>query len=118
MSLSNNDLLIAGNGCQRVANGWLATTEEPWLVVSNPDMFTRHRWVRLRYSSSFMDEPVRPLIRFTTATGEVFIEPMNGPILGSAEWLGHVPDQTDEIAVSPSRRIGPFNFRIDSVVGE
>jgi len=65
-----------------------------------------------------MDEPVRPLIRFTTAFGGVIVEPMNGAVLGSAEWLGRIPPHTVEIAISPSQRIGPFNFRIDSIESE
>jgi GT2 family glycosyltransferase len=118
MFLSTQDFLRAGDGSQRLSNGWLATTNKPWLVVYPREAITRHRWVRLKYSSSFMDEPVRPLIRFTTIDGEVFVEPMNGTTLGSAEWLGRVPDHTIETAISPSRRIGPFNFRIDWVEGE
>jgi hypothetical protein len=61
------------------------------------------------------DEPVRPLIRFTTAAGEKLVEAMNGPILGSAEWIGRVPNHTLSVEFSPCRRHGPFSFRLDSV---
>jgi hypothetical protein len=78
-------------------------------------LITRRRWVRLRYSLSMFDEPVRPLIRFTTATGEQTVEAMNGPILGSAEWIGRVPNHTIAVEFSPCRREGPFSFRLDGV---
>jgi hypothetical protein len=86
-----------------------------WLRVEPVHLIARHRWIRLRYSSSFFDDPVRPLIRFETRAGEAFIQAMNGPVLGSAEWLGRVPDHTVAIAISPGRRPGLLGFRIDGV---
>jgi O-antigen biosynthesis protein len=86
-----------------------------WLRVEPADVFTRHRWIRLRYSSSFFEDPVRPLIRFETRTGETFMRAMNGPVLGSAEWMGRVPDNTIAVAISPGRRRGHPGFRIDGV---
>jgi GT2 family glycosyltransferase len=86
-----------------------------WLRVEPVHLLARHRWIRLRYSSSFFDDPVRPLIRFDTRAGESFIQAMNGPVLGSAEWMGRVPDNTVAIAISPSLRPGPPGFRIDGV---
>src|SRR6202022_66854 len=118
MTLLAEDCLRASTGSKRISGGWIATTSEPWVAVHPPELLTRHRWIRLKYSSSFMDEPVRPLIRFTTAIGGVIVEPMNGTVLGSAEWLGRIPPHTVEIAISPSRRIGPVNFRIDSIESE
>src|ERR1700737_1977780 len=117
MSVLEN-CLRASTGSERASDGWIATTVEPWLAVFPPEIISRRRWIRLKYSCSLMDEPVRPLIRFTTAAGEVFVEPMNGAILGSAEWLGRIPDHTVEVAISPSRRIGPFIFKIESITGE
>ena len=86
-----------------------------WLRVEPVHLLARHRWIRLRYSSSFFDDPVRPLIRFETGAGEAFMQAMNGPVLGSAEWTGRVPDNTVAVAISPSRRAGPSGFRIDGV---
>jgi O-antigen biosynthesis protein len=98
-------------------NGQTVATKLPvWLRLEPSELITRRRWVRLRYSSSIFDEPVRPLICFTIATGERFVEAMNGPILGSAEWIGRVPDRTVSVQFSPSRRLGPFSFRLDSIV--
>jgi O-antigen biosynthesis protein len=92
-----------------------ATSNSVWLRVEPVGLLVRHRWVRLRYSSSFFDDPVRPLIRFETAARETHIQAMNGPVLGSAEWIGRVPDNTVAIAISPCRRPGPFDFRLDDV---
>ena len=86
-----------------------------WLRVEPVGLIARHRWIRLRYSASFFDDPVRPLIRFKTRSGAVFVQAMNGPVLGSAEWMGRVPDDTVKVAISPGRGGTPSTFRIDSV---
>lgn len=84
-----------------------------WLRVEPARALAKRKWVKIRYSSSFFDEPVRPLIRFVTNSGKIFVQPMNGAILGSAEWIGRVPDNTVSISISPGRRLGPFSFRIE-----
>jgi GT2 family glycosyltransferase len=86
-----------------------------WLRLEPVKRICKCRWIRIRYSCGFFDEPVRPLIRFDVGSGDSFIQPMNGAILGSAEWIGRVPDETVSIAISPGRRLGPFSFRIDRV---
>jgi O-antigen biosynthesis protein len=86
-----------------------------WLRLEPAKRLCKCRWIRIRYSSGFFDEPVRPLIRFDTRSGNSFVQPMNGAILGSAEWIGRVPNETVSIAISPGRRLGPFSFRIDRV---
>jgi O-antigen biosynthesis protein len=86
-----------------------------WLRVEPVELIARHRWIRLRYSASFFDDPVRPLIRFETRRGPAFVQAMNGPVLGSAEWMGRVPDDTVKIAISPGRAGMPSTFRIDRV---
>ena len=55
-----------------------------WLRLEPARAVAKRRWIKLRYSSSFFDEPVRPLIRFSTNTGRNFIQPLNGATLGSA----------------------------------
>jgi len=84
-----------------------------WLRIEPIAALSRHKWIRLRYSASFFDEPVRPLIRFTTASGDTIVLAMNGPVLGSAEWVGRIPDNTIAAAISPVARPGPFAFRLD-----
>src|SRR5450631_35298 len=92
-----------------------ATSDPNWLRVEPVDLIARYRWIRLRYSSSFFNDPIRPLVRFENRAGKSFIQAMNGPVLGSAEWMGRVPDDTVAIAISPGRRRGPTGFRIDGV---
>jgi O-antigen biosynthesis protein len=84
-----------------------------WLRVEPVELIARHRWIRLHYSASFFDDAVRPLIRFKTRTGAAFVQAMNGPVLGSAEWMGRVPEDTVKVAISPGR--GGTAFRIDGV---
>jgi O-antigen biosynthesis protein len=86
-----------------------------WLRIEPVELIARHRWIRLRYSASFFDDPVRPLIRFKTRSGAAFVQAMNGPVLGSAEWMGRVPDDTVNVAISPGRGGNPSTFRIDDV---
>jgi O-antigen biosynthesis protein len=86
-----------------------------WLRLEPVKRVCKCRWIRIRYSSGFFDEPVRPLIRFDTRPGNSFVQPMNGAILGSAEWIGRVPDDTVSVSFSPGRRLGPFSFRIDRI---
>jgi GT2 family glycosyltransferase len=86
-----------------------------WLRVEPVELLARHRWIRLRYSASFFNDPVRPLIRFMTRAGVAFVQTMNGPVLGSAEWMGRVPDDTVKVAISPGRGGSPSTFRIDAV---
>jgi O-antigen biosynthesis protein len=86
-----------------------------WLRVEPVELIARHRWIRLRYSASFFEDPVRPLIRFETRSGAAFVQAMNGPVLGSAEWTGRVPDDTVKVAISPGRGGAPSTFRIDGV---
>lgn len=68
----------------------VASTRSPWFRIEPVADLVRHKWVRLRYSSSFFDEPVRPLIRFVTKKSDAVIQPMNGPFSvqrnGSAEF--------------------------------
>lgn len=86
-----------------------------WLRLEPAKRLSKCRWIRIKYSSGFFDEPVRPLIRFDTRSGNSFVQPMNGAIFGSAEWIGRVPNETVSIAISPGRLLGPFSFRIDRV---
>jgi GT2 family glycosyltransferase len=99
-----------------LANGqFTATSDEPWLRVKPARAVTRQRWIRLRYSSSYFDDPIRPLIRFDCSGGRSFLQPMNGPVLGRAEWIGRVPDGTISVSISPAGAAGPFSFRIDGI---
>ncbi len=108
-------VLVPDAGIAVVDGGTVASACPAWLRLEPVAALARRRWIRLRYSASFFDEPVRPLIRFTTAKGETITQPMNGPVLGTAEWIGRVPDGTVRAAISPVARTGPFAFRLDEV---
>jgi GT2 family glycosyltransferase len=86
-----------------------------WLHVEPVSQLTRHKWIELHYSSSFFDDPVRPLVRFVLANGGTITQPMNGAVLGSAQWIGRIPDNVVSASISPIQRTGQFTFRIDSM---
>ncbi len=102
-------------GVQLIDGEFHAVALPCWLRLEPVSVVSQHRWVRFRYSTSYFDEPIRPLVRFTAANGTFAIQPMNGAILGSAEWIGRIPNNTVSIDISPSRRLGPFSFRLDSL---
>lgn len=93
----------------------IATSSEPWLRVEPVDALNRRRWVSLRYSSNYFDDPVRPIVRFDTQQGRRFMQFMNGPVLGAGEWIGRIPDHATAISISAVNSAGPFAFRLDSV---
>jgi len=95
----------------------VASSNEPWLRVVPTNAFARRRWVRVRYSSSYFDDPVRPMIRFDTVHERPFIQFMNGPVLGTGEWMGRVPENTTAISISPVNRPGIFDFQLDAIKG-
>jgi O-antigen biosynthesis protein len=107
--------LVPEEGVEIRDGNTVAVNLPVWLRIEPAHVITRHRWVRLRYSSSIFDEPVRPLLRFTSTTGQALVQAMNGPMLGSADWIGRVPERTAEVAISPCRRLGHFRFRIDDL---
>lgn len=107
--------LTARTGASRKAEGWLATATPCWLDVPEAAWAPGGRWVRIVYSTSFFDDPVRPLIRFELADGTAVTEPMNGPVFGRGAWIGRIPDKTQRIAISPVADLGRFGFRIDGI---
>lgn len=107
--------LVPEQGIEIVNDRTVASSTPAWLRIEPASEFLRHRWVWLRYSASFFDDPVRPLIRFFIKGGDTIIQPMNGPILGSAEWIGRIPDGAVTAAISPVSQAGPFAFRVDCV---
>src|SRR5271154_1425280 len=107
--------LVPEQGVEIIEGQTVASTCPAWLRIEPIAELARQKWIRLRYSASFFDEPVRPLIRFVTRTGDTITLPMNGAVLGSAEWVGRVPDGTVSVSISPVRRRGRFAFRLYSV---
>lgn len=89
----------------------------PWIELEPAELITAHRWVSIRYATSLLDDPDRPLLRFRTMNGREIYHVMNGAVCGSAEWIGRVPDGSVGVAISPTGRPGHFDFRIESVKG-
>jgi GT2 family glycosyltransferase len=99
-----------------ISHGRTVTSARPgWLRIEPVSEFARYKWIKLRYSSSFFDEPVRPLIRFVLTNGITITQPMNGAVLGSAQWIGRIPDNLVSASISPARQSGQFAFHIDSI---
>ncbi len=112
---SGSWLLEPETGVEVIDGVTYAVSLPYWLRLNPTKKLCKCRWVRIRYSAGFFDEPVRPLIRFNTRSGNSFVQPMNGAILGSAEWIGRIPDETVSVSISPGRQLGPFSFRIDRI---
>lgn len=102
-------------GIEIVGDQFVVTSLPAWLRVVPREAISKYRWVRVRYSSGFFDAVTRPIIRFRTKSGGVHHDFMNGAVLGSAEWIGRVPDDTISIAINPNRTLGPLSFRIDRI---
>jgi GT2 family glycosyltransferase len=108
--------LVSQQGIEIIDGRTVATTSPAWLRIEPFAELVRRKWVRLRYSSSFFDDPVRPLICFMIKGRDSIILPMNGPVLGSAEWVGRIPDDTTAIFISPVQQPGRFDFQLDDVI--
>ncbi|MBX3554473.1 MAG: glycosyltransferase [Pseudolabrys sp.] len=107
--------LVPEQGIEVRQGRMTAVATPAWLAVNPVAPFTTRTWVRVRYRSSFFDDPVRPLLRFTTRSGEVFHDAMTGAFAGGGEWIGRVPPNTMAVSVSPVTRTGRFDFTLESV---
>lgn len=94
------------------ADGYRALGQEPWLRFASIEPFQRSRFIFIRYATNLFDAPVRPLLRFWTAAG--FREHiLPGPCDdGGGFWIGHVPKACRAVWISPTNRIGPFDFHV------
>jgi hypothetical protein len=96
----------------RDADGYRALGEEPWLRFASIELFQRSRFISIGYATNLFDAPVRPLLRFWTDEG--FREHiLPGPCDNEgAFWIGRVPRACRAVWISPTNRIGPFDFRV------
>jgi GT2 family glycosyltransferase len=107
--------LVATEGVEQIAGALVARSPQPWLrIVGAESLFPGH-WIRIRYRSSFWDDPVRPLLCFKRANDEALFHPLNGPILGAGQAIVRAPDDTLSVLISPVATIGRFDFAIDSI---
>ncbi len=106
-------LLEPEHGVAASSHGFIAETLPAWLAIPNFIDVCGHNWFYVRYASSFFDRPTRPLLRFITRSGREYIYVLNGAVLGTAEWVGRVPDNTVSTSICVTDRLGPFDFRFD-----
>lgn len=113
--MANSFTLTPEQGVE-IRDGRMSAASTPaWLAISPVLPFSSQTWVRIRYRAGFFDDPVRPLLRFTTRDGEVFHDAMTGAFAGCGEWIGRVPPGTVAVSISPVTRTGGFDFTLDSV---
>jgi GT2 family glycosyltransferase len=98
-----------------IDNRNIANSADAWLRIEPAKILVGRRWVRLRYSSSYFDDPIRPILSIYTASGQRSVQIMNGPVLGSGEWIGRIPEGVTEARISPIGGAGPFAFQLDSI---
>ncbi len=99
-----------------IENGnYRAISSEPWLRLARNDGLKPGAIVRIRYSTNYLDDPVRPILRFRF--GETAFEDnlMPAPYEGAGVWVGRVPEALDEAWISPTANAGPFDFRIEAI---
>jgi GT2 family glycosyltransferase len=95
--------------------GLVATTAEPWLRVGPHRALRPGNLVAITYRSSFWDEPVRPVFRFHCGDGTAYNRIAPGAVAGAAIFKTRIPRGTTAISVSPTCRIGRFDFEITAV---
>ena len=94
----------------------VATGTEPWLTLDGFDPTPYlGRFVTITYRASAWDEPARPLIRFVRTQGAPIDRIGAAPIAGAGLWTGRVPPGTTRIDISPTNRLGAFDFRVERI---
>ncbi len=107
--------LAPQHGATGAAGDFLALLNEPWLKLDDRRTLEPGKIMQIRYSSAIFDEPVRPVLRFWLQDGGFrdLIGP--APYCGAGVWTGRIPEGLRETWISPTNRIGPFSFQIDSI---
>jgi GT2 family glycosyltransferase len=90
----------------------VATTTEPWLSVAPHPALRPGDLVEITYRTSFWDEPVRPIFRFHLSTGDWQDRIAPAAVAGRAIFKIRIPSGTTAISVSPTCRVGRFDFEI------
>lgn len=94
---------------------FIATSSEPWLSIEPRASLERGKLVEIVYRASLWDEPVRPVFRFWTSKGGWRDQIGPGPVAGAAIWTGRIPAETVHISVSPTNRVGRFDFELAAI---
>ncbi len=95
--------------------GPCATSREPWLRLSSVEDFLPGVWIEMRYATSLYDDPVRPILRFWIQGGAYKDVLAPAPCEGVGVWIGRAPTHLVEVWVSPTDKIGRFDFQILSI---
>lgn len=96
-------------------DGLVATTTEPWLSVAPHPALRPGDLVEITYRASFWDEPVRPIFRFHLSSGDWQDRIAPAAVAGRAIFKTRIPRGTTAIGVSPTCRVGRFDFEITEV---
>jgi O-antigen biosynthesis protein len=91
-----------------------ALSEMPWLRVEFNGPIPAGQWIRLTFLASLLDPLCRPLLRCITANGH-YDSILPGALFGRSIWLGRLQDDTQEVWISPTNRLGPFRFSIERI---
>jgi GT2 family glycosyltransferase len=91
---------------------FVSQSNEPWLRI-DADLGGRH-FVEITYRASLLDDPVRPILRFSTDRA-VVDRILPGPVAGAAVWRGALPKGTRAVSISPASRPGRFDFAVESI---
>jgi GT2 family glycosyltransferase len=102
-------------GVERRGGHFMATSTEPWLVIGHHAALRPGQIVELVYRMSLWDEPARPVLRFWRADGDWLDQIAPGPVAGAALWTGRIPAGTIRISISPTSRLGRFDFALEAI---
>lgn len=94
---------------------FIATSTEPWLAIAPHAALQPGEVVEITYRLSHWDQPVRPIFRFWTPGGGWSDEIGPAPVAGAAIWTGRIPAETARISVSPTNRLGRFDFQVEAI---
>ena len=93
----------------------VATGSEPWLVCNVDISLLSGRFIEVTYRASLLDEPARPIFRFSLLDGNSVDYIGAAPTAGAAVWIGRVPSNATRLSISPTNRLGSFVFEIEGL---
>ena len=74
---------------------------EAWFALAFDGGLPAGQWIRLRYSTSLLGDAQRPFLRLRATDAERHSSMPSG-LFGRAEWIGYLPPDVGEVAVSPA----------------
>jgi GT2 family glycosyltransferase len=104
--------LVPEQGVIRREGRFESQSDEPWLRIEAE--LPRSPFVEIVFRASLFDDPVRPVLRFSTPAGAIE-RILPGPVAGAGVWRGALPKGTRAVSISPTSRKGPFAFDIETI---